>query len=81
MNPLPAPSAKGEEMKEPKLFDVVIVEIATRKVESIAGTRMERDKGFYNAEKRLETVISRINEDYFASIVPAEKYQVGDLLK
>jgi hypothetical protein len=39
------------------------------------------DTGFHNAEKRLETALSRINEHYGAVIVPAGKYRKGDKLE
>lgn len=42
---------------------------------------MSRDEGFYNAEKRLETVYERINSHYGAMIVPAGTYKVGDVLE
>ncbi len=64
-----------------KRWDVVIYEIGTRKIESIAGKDMKRDTGFTNAEKRMETVLLRINTSYSCRIVPAGKYQKGDELK
>ena len=35
---------------------------------------------FYTAEKRLETMLERLNEKYNAHIVPAGVYRVGDTL-
>lgn len=63
-----------------RLWDVVIVEIATGKVESIVGKSMYRTKGFYNAEKRAESAISRLNDNFTARIVPTGKYPVGSVL-
>lgn len=65
-----------------ELFDVVIYEIATGVVASIAGERMRRDVGFYNAEKRVETVLyqGNLNDRYTAKIVPAGQYKKGDIL-
>lgn len=62
------------------LFDVVIYEIESGKIDAIAGERMKRDTGFYNAEKRLDTVLPRLNDRYNACIVPTGKYKKGDVL-
>jgi hypothetical protein len=66
--------------KEPR-FDVVIYELATRKVDRVVGSDMARDTGYYNAERRLDTALSRINDLYNAAIVKAGKYKEGDVLK
>ena len=66
-------------MSEP-LFDVVIYEIATRKINQIAGEKMRMDEGFYNAEKRRETASERLNIGYDAAIVESGKYKKGDTL-
>jgi hypothetical protein len=66
--------------KNQKLWDVIIVEIATGKVDSIAGSSMQRSTGFHNAEKRMETVLGRINERYTVMIVPAGKVKVGGVI-
>jgi hypothetical protein len=63
-----------------ELFDVVIVERATRTVVEVTGQRMLRDKGFYNAEKRYDTTLMRIGSDaYYADIVPTG-VKKGDVL-
>ncbi len=62
-------------------FDVVVYEIATRKVDAIVGKNMPRDTGFYNAEKRADTVSPRLNDDFNVAIVPAGKYQKGQFIK
>jgi len=64
-----------------KKYDVVIYELATGKIESIPGKAMQMDKGFYNAEKRLGTVCSRLNEHYSAVIVNAGNYKKDDILE
>lgn len=56
-------------------FDVVVIEIATGKIASIIGTGLDEAR----AEKRIETGISRINENYFVDMLPAGKYKVGDV--
>jgi hypothetical protein len=60
-----------------KQFDVVIVEIATGKIASVIGRVMNEKE----AERRLETGLSRINENFFVDIVPANQYKVGDIKK
>jgi hypothetical protein len=61
-----------------QLFDVIVYEIDSGKVESIVGEAMRRDTGYYNAEKRLDTVSERLNDLYSAAIVDAGTLQVGD---
>jgi hypothetical protein len=64
-----------------ELYDVIVYEIATGIVDTIAGERMREFSGFYNANKRLETVLGRINDRYDAAIVETGKYKVGDVYK
>lgn len=64
-----------------KLFDVIIYEFATGKVESIVGEKMERSTGFYNAEKRQLTALDRINDNYGVEIVETGEYKVNDIYK
>jgi len=66
---------------EEELFDVVVYETDTRTITNITGTAMRRYSGHYNAERRLETMIGRMNEKFDAEIVPTGKYKVGDILK
>ena len=68
-------------MAKEKLYDVVVYETATGLIESVVGENMRRNTGFYNAEKRAETLWSRINEHYAVKIVPAGKFKKGDKLK
>jgi putative intracellular protease/amidase len=67
-------------MATEKRFDVVIFEIETRKVESIAGRDMREEGGFHTVDKRLATVSERLNEHYDVMAVPAGKYNKGDVL-
>lgn len=68
------------DLKSHPLFDVVIYEIATRKVDTITGKDLRMRKGHYNAERRLETTEGRLNDRYDAEIVPAGKFKAGDIL-
>jgi len=61
------------------LYDVIIYEIETGIVDAIPGVGMKKCSGFYNAEKRLETVLERINPQYDAEIVETGKYKKGDV--
>jgi hypothetical protein len=63
-----------------QLYDVVIYEIATRKIDTIAGKNLHHDSGHFNAERRLDTVLLRLNDRYNAEIVEAGKHQKGDVL-
>lgn len=70
-----------ESASTPPRFDVVIYRLATRKVASVVGRNLVRDTGTYNAEKRLDTTMSRINlDDYSAAIVPTGKFKIEDTL-
>lgn len=61
-----------------KRYDVIIYALETGLVESVAGKDMPLDSGrFHTAEKRLDTVLPRLNDHYNAAIVPAGVYQVG----
>jgi len=72
-------SLRGKVMDE-KLYDVVIYNCKTGVVDAIVGTKLPEANGTYNANKRLETVLSRINDDYNASIVDTGKYVKGDTI-
>ena len=63
-----------------ELFDVVIYEMKSKRIDSIVGEKLFREKGFYNAEKRQLTALGRINDAYDAVIVPTGKYKKGDTL-
>jgi hypothetical protein len=62
------------------LYDVIIYELKTGRVDTIAGKGMKLDSGFYNAEKRSATVMPRLNDDYSVRIVPAGLYKVEDVI-
>lgn len=63
-----------------ELFDVVIYEIATRKIDTIAGTNLPESGSFHTVDKRMETVWPRLNEHYSVRAVEAGKYAKGDVL-
>ena len=67
-----------------QLYDVVIYEIATRKIDAIIGKDMKRwdgtGSGRNTAELRQQTGEERINERYAVEIVDAGKFHKGDLL-
>lgn len=67
-------------MKTKPKKDVVIYELGSGKVESIAGKDLT-EGGFHTPDKRLMTVLPRLNDNFSASIVPAGAYKVGDVLK
>ena len=67
-----------------QLYDVVIYEIATRKIDAIIGKSMKRwngtGSGRNTAEFRQQTAEERINDRYAVEIVEADKFHKGDLL-
>lgn len=65
--------------KPQKLFDVVIVECETRVVQSVAGRDLPRVGSFHTVDKRIETVLSRINDQFFATEAPAGRFKAGDV--
>lgn len=64
-----------------KLYDVIIYEIETGIVDTIAGHGMRKSTGFHNAEKRLNMVLGRINDSFDAVIVETGKYRKGDIFR
>lgn len=66
--------------KPEPLFDVVIYCYETGIIDSIIGQDMTRNTGYYNAERRLETGLSQVNDRYGVEIVPAGKFKKGDKL-
>jgi len=58
-------------------FDVVIVEVATRKIASIIGKDMTEDK----AERRVELGLTRTNDNYYVDTVVAGTAEVGKVLE
>ena len=63
-----------------KRWDVLIIEDATRKVQSVAGTDLKESGSFHTVGKRLDTVAERLNDAYSAVAVPAGKFQKFDVL-
>ena len=67
-----------------ELYDVVIYEKATRKIDTFIGRGMRSwdgtGSGRNTAEMRMQTGQERINELYDVSMVPAGKYQKDDVL-
>lgn len=64
--------------EEPR-YDVILFNVASREIIQLAGEDMLLSEGsFHTAEKRLMTVLERINSSYDAEIVPAGSYKVGD---
>jgi len=61
-------------------WDVVIYEIGTGKVNTIAGTDLPETGSFHTVAKRLDTVRERLNEAYYAIRVPPGKYKKGDII-
>lgn len=67
-----------------ELYDVVIYEKATRKIDAVIGTKMKswdgNGGGRNTAELRMQTGQEQINERYDCIMVEAGKYQKGDVL-
>ena len=61
-------------------LDVVVFDLETRVVTAIVGRGMRRTKGHYNAEKRLATILGRINPRHGAEIVASGSLAVGGKL-
>lgn len=61
-------------------YDVLIVNIQTREVDTVAGCNMRLNDGFHHAEKRMETVSPRLNDHYFCGIYSAGKFKKGDVI-
>ncbi len=64
-----------------KRWDVVIYEIATGKINTIAGKDMLKSSSFHTVEKRIDTLLPRLNDRYSLKAVPAGKYKVGDVIE
>lgn len=76
---------KTDTTQEAPRVDVVIYNIKTRVISTMAGVNMierARYEGCYSqsAEKRMETVSPRLNDDYGVRIVETGKFKPGDLL-
>lgn len=71
------------EIKE-ELFDVVIYEISTRKIDSVIGKNMRRHDGTGSgrntADMRVQTGRECCHGKYDATMVPAAKFKEGSVL-
>lgn len=82
-NPLNTSGRINVQGEAEQLFDVVIYEIASGKIETFAGKDLPSElgrHGFHTVEKRQKTVEPRLNDHYDVMVVPAGKYQKGDAL-
>jgi hypothetical protein len=65
-------------------FDVVIYELASRKIDAIIGKDMSlwdgTGTGRNTADLRKQTGEERINDRFAVAIVPTGKYQKGDVI-
>lgn len=65
-----------------ELYDVVIYEIATRKIDAVIGRNLKSWDGTGTrrgtAELRVQNGLDRINDRFGCIQVEAGKYQVGD---
>lgn len=86
MNEPAAGDVVGGKMKTKteELFDVVIYEKATRRIDTIAGTNMKRWDGSGHprntVELREQTCQERINDNYDVEVVEAGRFHEGDVL-
>lgn len=75
---------EGKMTKTKELFDVVIYEKATRIIDAKIGENMRLwdgpGSGRNTADLRVQTGRERINDRYACDMVPAGKYQKGDVL-
>ena len=67
-------------MGDKQLFDVVIYEVETREIDTIAGINLPESGSFHTVDKRIDTVLPRLNEMYNVCAVEAGKYKKGDVL-
>ena len=61
-----------------QLYDVVVYEIATRKISAVVGGNLKETGDYHLVESRLEVVLPRLNEQYDAIEVEAGKYKKGE---
>lgn len=68
-----------------RLYDVVIFEKTSRKIESVIGKEMRSwygtGSGRNTAELRVQTGFERINGYYSCQMVPSGKYKIGEVLE
>lgn len=63
----------------PEKFDVVIYEVATRKVTNVVGRDLG-ETGFHTVDRRVATISSRLNDRFDVEAVPAGTVKIGDTL-
>jgi hypothetical protein len=56
-------------------WDVLVIELKTRVVQSVVGERMRE----VEANRRQATVTPRLNDDYEVVQAPAGQYKLGDV--
>ena len=61
-------------------FDVVIYDKATRTVDTIIGRTMRLNEGHFNAVRRRDTGLERVNDAYSVAIVDAGTNKEGQRL-
>jgi hypothetical protein len=66
-------------MTDTPLFDVIVFEEATMKIDSIVGSGLRYDTGHQNARSRLSLIRGRLNDLFDAEIVPHKRYNKGDI--
>ena len=70
-------------MREPlqkPLWDVFIYEYATRKIDTKVGENLPESGSFHTVDKRIDTVLGRLNDHYGVIAVPAGQFKKGDVL-
>lgn len=68
-------------MESDPLFDVLVIGRHTRKVYSIAATRLHMRDGYYNAIRWQNTMQARVrDEDYEVVIVNTGAFKIGDVV-
>jgi len=77
--------SKPEEQPSEERVDVLIYEIKTRTVSTVAGSNLRKharhksDMG-YSAERRIEAVAGRLNDNYTVGMFAVGKFKPGDVL-
>jgi len=61
-------------------YDVVIFNVETRVINTIAGTNLKAEGNHNSAASRLAVVLPRLNENYDAIEVETGVYKKGDVL-
>lgn len=76
------PKTKSKAKVNDKRWDVVVFDMATRKVVSVAGTDLPESGSFHTVDKRVDTVLGRINlHNFSVAKVPPGKYGLNSVLE